>query len=201
MVPSEQRLNPLTIPGLPRTTHNRWALRLKFLGCLLLIVGLPLSYFVHWGFLIGAFVAFWICQFFAVALGEPRFRAIRNHVEEQLAARGQVSPDVWGPNPRRRAMGMDVLGHVPRIWPSQSFVPEDPLSIVFGVQADWAASLEAISDVVESRIRERSTSGEVEQFLEMSLGKFVDHLLARKTRPSKPPTDYLQFARFPETSS
>ena len=201
MVTSEQRFNPLTILDLPRTTCDRWALRLHLLGCLLLIVGLPLSYFVHWGFFLGALVAFWLCQFFAVALWEPRFRAVRKHVEEQLVARGEVSPDVCGPDPRRRAMVIEVLGYVPRSWPSQNFVPDDPLSIVFGVHTDCAISLKAISDVVESRFGGRPTQGQVEQFLKVSLGKFVDDLLAHEARPSKPSTDYSQFARFPERSS
>jgi hypothetical protein len=201
MAAPEQQLNPLTISDLPRTTCDRWALRLHLLGCLLLIVCLPLSYFVHWGYFLGALVPFWLCQFFAAALWAPRFRAIRKHIEERLAARGQVSPDVWGPDPRRRAMLIEVLGYVPRSWPSQNFVPEDPLSIVFGVHTDWAISLKAILDVVESRSGERPTLGQVEQFLKVCLGEFVDDLLAHEARPNKPPTDYSQFARFPESGS
>jgi hypothetical protein len=170
------------------------------------MVGLPLGYFIHWAYALSGFVAYWFCVFLAVALSEPRRCAIRKHVEAQLAARGEVDADVRGPDADRRALAAEVLAELASRWPRHDFIPEDPLEIIVGVHAAHETYLEGVARVVESRIGVCPEIGEADQLLQLTLGGFIDHLLAHGARPSRlrsdtPQTNCSQFARFPERSS
>jgi hypothetical protein len=104
-------------------------------------------------------------------------------------------------------MAEEVLAQLARSWPSQKFVPDDPLLIVVSDQPGGEGYLEAVARVMQATLGECPTAGEAEQLLKLTVGEFVDHLFALGARLGKAPadysspTDYSQFARFPETSS
>ena len=115
----------------------------------------------------------------------PGYATVVPYIEEQLLARGPSDPSRWGDDPLRVRIGQLACKLIQKEydWPSDHFLPDDPLDVVFHIPwdfRDWVEVAEELSfelridgDDVMSMAIEAAT-----------LGDMVDMLVAHVQRQS-----------------
>ena len=110
-----------------------------------------------------------------------RAQAIERKIEAQLTARPKPSPDIWGGNPRRVALGqyISTVAQEEIGWSCNHFSPDDSFEIVFWSHNDALDIDMALLDLQE-HLGVKIEQTDVESWLGQPLGYVVDYLLAKQ---------------------
>lgn len=113
-------------------------------------------------------------------------------IGDALRARPQPPDELWGESPARLRLARWLCATIAaRIhWPNDHFIPDDPCSVLFWAHVDGMDETRLLN-AIEAGLSVKFGRGEIETWMNLTLGELVDVLLRGKVASDQwpPPPD------------